>query len=151
MLGMSFFLHEVQTLLLKFTVVFVVFLIRAHAVQVVKNLSGLLKVVNLGQLGALEELIKDWVKNGSIDKACIQVHLLLLCLIMLTVMTDLYSSLYGALYFASPCFILVETVRHVRVETIFVQVMWERFSQNIPDTSEDDSLAALVLLGMVAG
>jgi len=32
-----------------------------------------------------------------------------------------------------------------------VQVMWERFSLNIPDTSEDDSLAALVLLGMVAG
>jgi len=45
-------------------------------VQVVKNLSGLLKIVNLGQLAALEELIKDWVKNGSIDKACIQVQLL---------------------------------------------------------------------------
>jgi hypothetical protein len=37
------------------------------------------------------------------------------------------------------------------VETIFLQVMWERFSLNTPDTSEDDSLAALILLGMVAG
>jgi len=81
-------------------------------VQVVKNLSGLLKIVNLGQLAALEELIKDWVKNGSIDKACIQVRLLHLCLIMLTVI-DLYSSLYDVLYFAIPCFILVETVRHM--------------------------------------
>lgn len=80
--------------------------------QVVKNLSGLLKIVNLGQLAALEELIKDWVKNGSIDKACIQVRLLHLCLIMLTVI-DLYSSLYDVLYFAIPCFILVETVRHM--------------------------------------
>jgi hypothetical protein len=42
-------------------------------VQVVKNLSGLLKIVNVGQQAALEELVKDWVKNGSIDKACIQV------------------------------------------------------------------------------
>lgn len=81
--------------------------------QVVKNLSGLLKIVNLGQLAALEELIKDWVKNGSIDKACIQVHLLHLCLIMLTVMIDLCSSLYVVVYFAIPCFILVETVRHM--------------------------------------
>ncbi|PNF15628.1 hypothetical protein B7P43_G15860 [Cryptotermes secundus] len=74
---------------------------RAHAVQVVKNLSGLLKIVNVGQHAAFEELVKNWVKNGSIDKACIQ-------------------------------------------------VMWERFSLNIPDTSEEDSLAALILLGMVA-
>lgn len=56
--------------------------------QVVKNLSGLLKIVNLGQLAALEELIKDWVKNGSIDKSCIQVRLLHLHLIMFTVMVD---------------------------------------------------------------
>lgn len=56
--------------------------------QVVKNLSGLLKIVNLGQLAALEELIKDWVKNGAIDKSCIQVHLLHLHLIMFTVMVD---------------------------------------------------------------
>jgi len=82
-------------------------------VQVVKNLSGLLKVVNLGQLVALEELIKDWVKNGSIDKACIQVRLLHLCLIMLTVMIELYSSLYDVVYFAIPCFILDETLRHM--------------------------------------
>jgi len=81
-------------------------------VQLVKNLSGLLKIVNLGQLAALEELIKDWVKNGSIDKACIQVNLLYLCLIMLTVMIDLYSSLY-VVYFAIPCFILDETLRHM--------------------------------------
>jgi len=81
-------------------------------VQVVKNLSGLLKIVNLGQLAALEELIKDWVKNGSIDKACIQVHFLHLCLIMFTVMVDLYSSLYDVCL-AIPCFILVETLRHM--------------------------------------
>lgn len=42
--------------------------------QVVKNLSGLLKIVNVGQHAALEELVKNWVTNGSIDKACIQVH-----------------------------------------------------------------------------
>lgn len=81
--------------------------------QVVKNLSGLLKIVNLGQLAALEELIKDWVKNGSIDKACIQVHLLHLCLIMLTVMIYLYSSVYDVVYFVIPCFILDETLRHM--------------------------------------
>ncbi|XP_021926834.1 condensin complex subunit 1 isoform X2 [Zootermopsis nevadensis] len=74
---------------------------RLHAVQVVKNLSGLLKIVNVGQHAAFEELVKNWVANGSVDKACIQ-------------------------------------------------VMWERFSLTIPDTSEEDSLAALVLLGMVA-
>jgi hypothetical protein len=58
-------------------------------VQVVKNLSGLLKIVNLGQHAALEELIKDWVKNGSIDKACIQVHSFHLYFIMFTVMIEL--------------------------------------------------------------
>ncbi|XP_069703056.1 condensin complex subunit 1 [Periplaneta americana] len=74
---------------------------RAHAVQVVKNLSSLLKIVNMDQHAALEELVTSWVANGSIDKACIQ-------------------------------------------------VLWERFSMNIPDTSEDDSLAALILLGIAA-
>lgn len=42
--------------------------------QVVKNLSGLLKIVNVGQHAAFEELVKNWVANGSVDKACIQVH-----------------------------------------------------------------------------
>ena len=49
---------------------------RVYAVQVVRNLSGLLKIVNVGQKAALDELVMSWVKNDSINKPCIQVKLL---------------------------------------------------------------------------
>nr|CAD7196369.1 unnamed protein product [Timema douglasi] len=72
-----------------------------RALMVVKNLSDLLITLTIGQKDALEQLMKQWVKAGSIDLLCIQ-------------------------------------------------VMWERFAMKLPDTTETDSRAGLVLLGMVA-
>ncbi|CAG2059629.1 unnamed protein product [Timema podura] len=74
---------------------------RVRALTVVKNLSDLLITLTIGQKDALEQLMKQWVKAGSIDLLCIQ-------------------------------------------------VMWERFAMKLPDTTETDSRAGLVLLGMVA-
>nr|CAD7396941.1 unnamed protein product [Timema poppensis] len=76
-------------------------IILVRALMVVKNLSDLLITLTIGQKDALEQLMKQWVKAGSIDLLCIQ-------------------------------------------------VMWERFAMKLPDTTETDSRAGLVLLGMVA-
>ncbi|XP_063220920.1 condensin complex subunit 1 [Bacillus rossius redtenbacheri] len=74
---------------------------RARAVTIVKNLCGLVVTLTLGQRDSLEELIRLWVRAGTIDKSCIQ-------------------------------------------------VMWEKFSMKLPGTSEQESKASLILLGMVA-
>lgn len=44
-----------------------------------------------------------------------------------------------------------EWVNNGEMDKECIQVMWERFSMKLPNTTEDDSKAALILLGMVGG
>lgn len=74
---------------------------RAQAVEIVRNLSKLLKKLGQNEKAALEVLVMQWVSSDAIDKSCIQ-------------------------------------------------VMWERFTRALKDTSPDESRAALQLLTMVA-
>lgn len=75
---------------------------RSRAGEIVRNLSHLLKTLNESQQAAVEVLVHEWVKNGDMDRECIQ-------------------------------------------------ILWERYSMKLPDTTEDDSRAALILLGMAGG
>lgn len=81
---------------------YILYFSRSRAGEIVKNLSHLLKTLKENQQAALEVLVHEWVKNGDMDKDCIQ-------------------------------------------------IMWERFSMKLPDTTEDDSRASLILLGMIGG
>lgn len=47
--------------------------------------------------------------------------------------------------------LLREWVKAGDMDKDCIQILWERFSLKLPDTSEDDSRVALILLGMVGG
>lgn len=70
---------------------------RAHAAQVVDNLSRFIENLTLGHHSAFEELMKEWVENETIDN-------------------------------------------------VSIQVMFERYTKKLPNTSENDSRLALQLL-----
>ncbi|XP_071442798.1 condensin complex subunit 1-like [Hetaerina americana] len=75
---------------------------RTRAVQIVRNLSGLVIGANICERDSIEELVREWVLSEDIDGHCIK-------------------------------------------------VLWERFSGTLPGTTPNESRAAAVLLGMVAG
>lgn len=70
---------------------------RAHAAQVVENLSRFIENLTVGHYSAFEELMKEWVENETIDN-------------------------------------------------VAIQVMFERYTKKLPNTSENDSRLALQLL-----
>lgn len=46
---------------------------RKRAIDAVKNLTELVVQLNASQMDALEEMVREWVRAGIIDKNCIQV------------------------------------------------------------------------------
>ncbi|XP_063704070.1 condensin complex subunit 1 [Culicoides brevitarsis] len=70
---------------------------RAHAAQVVENLSRFIENLTYGHYSAFEELMKEWVENEIIDN-------------------------------------------------VMIQVMFERYTKKLPNTTENDSRLALQLL-----
>nr|CAD7454352.1 unnamed protein product [Timema tahoe] len=131
---------------------------RVRALTVVKNLSDLLITLTIGQKDALEQLMKQWVKAGSIDLLCIQpIHNTSL----LASPAELDDVSHGPLSKCGRSQMSLPKAMNVRPEFTDVEqelpmcrwmheVMWERFAMKLPDTTETDSRAGLVLLGMVA-
>lgn len=49
------------------------------------------------------------------------------------------------------CFQIVEFVKSEELDQSVIQMLWERFTMKVPNTTQQDSRAALMLLSMAAG
>lgn len=46
---------------------------------------------------------------------------------------------------------IVEFVKSEELDSTVIQMLWERFTMKVPNTTPEDSRAALLLLSMAAG